>query len=226
MSGGSKEFATTLELERELGFPLVPVVGIDEVGRGCIAGPVYAAAVLLPPLASLSDAPSFVAQVTDSKLVLEEDRESLAPQLRGWVRAYGVGVASVEEIERLNILHAAMLAMRRAWEALVESSGVVGCVGLVDGNRAPVLPGAERIITAVKGDLRSVSIAAASILAKTARDGWMRDQESAFPGYGFAKHKGYGTPEHLRALRELGCTPLHRKAFAPVKAALGNFSSV
>ena len=208
-------YKTTLELEHELGFPSVAVVGIDEVGRGCIAGPVYAGAVLLPPLASLADAPPFMAGVTDSKLVSEENREDLAPLLQGWVRAYGIGIATVEEIERLNILHAAMLAMRRAWEALVASSGVVGCVGLVDGNRAPVLPGAARVVTAVKGDLRSLTIASASILAKTARDGYMREQD------GFAKHKGYGTPEHLRALSTLGCTPLHRRAFAPVKAVLG-----
>ncbi|SMF61549.1 ribonuclease HII [Allosphingosinicella indica] len=180
-----------------------PVVGVDEAGRGPLAGPVVAAAVVL-------DRRRCPRGIDDSKKLCLEARETIYGKLRQVARI-GVGVASVEEIDRFNILWATMLAMTRAVEALGLEPGVV----LVDGNRCPKWRYASKPI--VGGDARSRSIAAASIIAKVTRDRMMADYCAAWPGYNWRTNKGYGTPEHLGALERLGPTPLHRRSFAPVK---------
>lgn len=182
------------------------VAGIDEAGRGPWAGPVVAAAVILRPGAA-------PAGIADSKQLAAPERERLARLIAdaGWI---GIGQASVEEIDRLNILAATMLAMRRAVAALALPPEAA----LVDGNRAPALD--CRTETLVKGDALSLSIAAASIVAKTHRDGEMRRLAALHPGYGWERNAGYGTPEHRAALVRLGPTPQHRRSFRPVKALL------
>lgn len=181
------------------------VVGVDEVGRGPLAGPVLACAVLLP-----DDISRLGPGVTDSKLISARQRERLAPVLRDVCR-YGLGEASVAEIDRLNILQATFLAMRRAVAAL----GFVPDHALVDGPLLPPdLPCPATPI--VDGDQHSLSIAAASILAKVARDRLMAELAQAHPGYGWEKNAGYGTRAHLQALIRLGPTPHHRRSFAPV----------
>jgi len=193
------------------------VAGVDEAGRGPLAGPVHAAAVILSPARRIEG-------LDDSKRLSPARREVLAEEIRARAGAWGVGVASVEEIDRLNILEATKLAMLRAVAALPDSRAVRGapaapCQGLlIDGNQP--LPLALPQLTVVKGDRRCPSIAAASILAKTTRDAFMLELEARFPGYGFARHKGYGTAQHLEALRCLGATPIHRRSFAPVRAVL------
>ena len=179
------------------------VAGVDETGRGCLAGPVYAAAVILPRHHGIKG-------MDDSKKLTPEEREALVPKIQRKAVAWAVGVASLEEIERLNILHAALLAMQRA----VESLGVPPASLRVDGVHAPRV--ACPVETIVGGDGKVGSIMAASILAKVARDAEMRRLHEAYPGYGFARHKGYGTPEHLLALRERGPCPIHRRLFGPV----------
>lgn len=186
------------------------VCGVDEVGRGPLAGPVVAAAAILPH----EGLPGWIlASVDDSKAVRRALREDLAPALleRGWI---ALGVASVEEIDRLNILRASMLAMERAVAAL----GVRPDLALVDGNRAPALACRARPI--VKGDARCLSIAAASVVAKVARDRLMADLAREHPGYGWERNAGYGTAEHRDALLRLGPTPHHRRSFAPVAQQL------
>jgi ribonuclease HII len=180
------------------------IAGADEVGRGALAGPVYAAAVIFPPGRKLRG-------LNDSKKLSAEAREALVPKIQARAIAWAVATASLEEIERLNILHASLLAMQRAVEAL----GVVPALLRVDGIHRPAVTccGVEAI---VGGDARVPAIMAASVLAKVARDAEMRRLELEHPGYGFAEHKGYATPQHLEALQRLGPCAIHRRLFEPV----------
>ena len=181
------------------------IAGIDEAGRGPLAGPVIAAACILPPQA-------YFKHLNDSKQVSPAQRETLYEQLtRAKDVAFGIGQASVLEIEQINILQATLLAMQRAVQALP----IVPDYLLIDGNRSPYFN--IRKETLVKGDTLSVSIAAASILAKVFRDRLMEEMGKKWPNYGFAKHKGYGTKEHIEAIQKWGPCPDHRMTFAPVK---------
>jgi ribonuclease HII len=194
-------------LERGLGGM---VCGIDEAGRGPLAGPVVAAAAILPP-----DLPAdLAAAIDDSKKLKPARRAELAARLKATAR-FGIGLADVAEIDALNVLQATLLAMRRAYHGL----GRAADHALIDGNKAPVLPCRTRCV--IGGDGKSLSIAAASILAKEHRDALMRDLARAHPGYGWERNAGYGTAQHLAALRRLGATAQHRKSFAPVAEALG-----
>ena len=183
------------------------VVGIDEVGRGPLAGPVVAAAVGFPQGAEIPP-------VNDSKQLSEEKREMLDAAIRA-VPGVRIAVAEVpvDEIDRINILRATHLAMRMAAEQIPEAD----CL-LVDGLPVPGLP--KESFNMVKGDARSASIAAASIIAKVYRDRLMNELDKVYPGYGFAENKGYGTAAHLKALKELGVTAVHRRSFAPVRNIL------
>ncbi len=186
-------------------FSPTPVIGVDEVGRGCLAGPVYAAAVIFES-EDLQDL------VTDSKLLSEERREELALLIKEKHKV-GIGSASVEEIDELNILQASLLAMKRAIEALGVKSGHV----LVDGNqKIPNLAGFQQT-TVIKGDWRVAPISAASIVAKVTRDNLMKELGVKFPVYGFEGHKGYSTPVHKKSIVEHGPCDHHRKSFAGVK---------
>jgi len=184
-----------------------PVCGVDEAGRGPWAGPVAAGAVILNP----EDLPE---GIDDSKVLTAERREALEVEIKARAVAWGVGFASVEEIAELNILHATGLAMCRAIEAL----SVQPVAALVDGNYRFKLP--CDVQTVVGGDGLSLSIAAASILAKTARDRLMIALDAEHPGYGFASHKGYNAPVHQAALKELGPCAAHRRGWAPIRALL------
>ena len=192
---------------RLMGRGILRVAGVDEVGRGPLAGPVVAAAVILDP-ARIPDG------LADSKALSATKRERLHDEVRACALAVSVAEASVEEIDRLNILHASLLAMRRAVEALPEAG-----FALVDGNRVP--PGlpcpAEAV---VKGDALCLSIAAASIVAKVVRDRLMVDLAQQHPGYGWEANAGYPTKAHLDALLHLGVTPWHRRSFGPVHKIL------
>lgn len=189
-----------------------PVCGVDEAGRGPWAGPVSAAAVILDP----DDLPE---GIDDSKALTEKRRFLLEPRIKASAIAWGVGFASVEEIEELNILHATGLAMCRAIEALNGKNGPVQpSAALVDGNYRFKLP--CEVKTVVGGDGLSLSIAAASILAKTARDRIMIELDGQYPGYGFAAHKGYNAPIHQAALKAMGPCPAHRPSWAPIRALL------
>ena len=184
------------------------VAGVDEVGRGPLAGDVVAAAVILaetPP-----------AGVTDSKMLTPERREALAERIRAEAVSWALGRATVAEIEELNILQASLLAMRRAVEALSKKPTLV----LVDGNRLPKWPYEARAI--VKGDLTEPSIGAASILAKVQRDADMLALHEHYPAYGFDRHKGYPTKAHLAALETAGISPVHRRSFGPVRRLLAD----
>lgn len=183
------------------------VAGIDEAGRGPLAGPVVAAAVIL-------DHARPIEGLADSKTLSAPQREMLAVQIRLHATAWAVGQASVEEIDRLNILQATLLAMQRA----VLGLRFVPTLALVDGNQAPRLSCAVRTI--VRGDASEPSISAASILAKVTRDAILQDLDLEYPGYGFAGHKGYSTPEHIKALESLGPTRVHRCSFEPVRRLL------
>lgn len=183
------------------------VCGVDEAGRGPWAGPVSAAAVILNPR-------RVPVGIDDSKVLTHKARETLEIEIKAKAVAWGVGFASVEEIEALNILHATGLAMCRAIEALQ----VQPVAALVDGNYRFKLP--CDVQTVVGGDGLSLSIAAASILAKTARDRLMVALDAEYPGYGFAGHKGYNAPVHQEALRTLGPCPAHRRSWAPIRALL------
>ena len=183
------------------------VCGVDEAGRGPWAGPVSAGAVILDP----DDLP---AGIDDSKVLTAERRETLEIEIKARAVAWGVGFASVEEIAELNILHATGLAMCRAIEAMA----VQPVAALVDGNYRFKLP--CDVQTVVGGDGLSLSIAAASILAKTARDRLMIAMDAEYPGYGFASHKGYNAPVHQAALKTLGPCPAHRRGWAPIRALL------
>jgi ribonuclease HII len=181
--------------------------GVDEAGRGPLAGPVVAAAVILDPSRP-------VAGLADSKVLSAERREALAMLIRERSVAFAVAEASVEEIDRLNILQATLLAMQRAVDALT----VPAEFALIDGNQMPRLSIPGRTIVA--GDASEPCISAASILAKTARDAIMRAFDMQHPGYGFTRHMGYATPEHLASLARLGPCHLHRRSFAPVRMHL------
>lgn len=183
------------------------IAGVDEAGRGPLAGPVVAAAVVL--------CPDSIAGLADSKKLRAAQRERLAAAIRQHCLV-GVGTASVEEIDRLNILQATMLAMARAVVAL----GVAPAEVLVDGNRCPDWGWPARAI--IGGDATEPCISAASIIAKTVRDAMMIEADRIHPGYGWATNKGYGSAAHLTALKRLGPTPLHRRSFAPVRAACEN----
>ncbi len=186
-----------------------PIIGVDEVGRGCLAGPVYAGAVIIDESASFE-------LYTDSKLLSEKRREKLYEHIKLHHR-HAVGFATVEEISRLNILQASLLAMKRAIVALGVKDGHV----LVDGNqRIPNLPASFLQTPIVKGDLRASPIAAASILAKVTRDRIMKDLDKDFPQYGFASHKGYSTKDHKEAIAQHGPIEWHRPTFAGVKEYL------
>jgi ribonuclease HII len=185
--------------------PRLLVCGVDEAGRGPLAGPVYAACVILR-----HDDP--IDGLADSKVLTEQRREALAAQIRGRAAAWAVASASVEEIDTLNILRASLLAMRRAVEQLALEPHEV----LVDGLHCPQIRFPARAI--VDGDALVAEISAASILAKTARDAAMREMHALYPGYGFDRHKGYSTRDHLDALQRLGACPIHRRSFAPVRS--------
>jgi len=187
----------------ELQFP-EPLAGVDEAGCAPLAGPVVAAAVIL-------DRAKFPRGIDDSKNLPIEKRESIFARLHDCGAAIGVGIASVEEIDSINIYWARMLAMVRAVEALAVEPAWV----LVDGNACPRWQRPSKAI--VDGDAKCRSIAAASIIAKVTRDRLMADHARDFPGYGWETNRGYGTPQHYRGLEALGVTPLHRRSFAPVR---------
>jgi ribonuclease HII len=183
------------------------VCGIDEAGRGPLAGPVFAAAVILDPMRPIDG-------LRDSKRLTAARREALALCIRERAAAWAIAQASVEEIDRLNILQATLLAMRRAVLGLSRAPRLA----MVDGNRAPDLPCAVR--TVIGGDAIEPAISAASILAKTARDALMLEVHRRHPLYGFDRHKGYGSALHLAALRDHGPCEVHRRSFAPVQGSL------
>jgi len=186
------------------------LAGVDEVGRGPLVGPVVAAAVILDPTRPIDG-------LNDSKVLSAARRGALAEAIRSRALAFAVADASAAEVDALNIYHATHLAMRRAIDALAPAAEYL----LVDGNRLPGhhVPGQA----VVKGDARHPAIAAASILAKVARDAGMVALDAQYPDYGFARHKGYPTPEHLAALARLGPLPEHRRSFGPVKRQLALF---
>jgi len=187
------------------------IAGVDEVGRGPLAGPVIAAAVILDPEKSIEG-------LTDSKLLSAKKREALAAEIHQSALAWALGRAEVEEIDDINILHASMLAMKRAVEALSITPDHVK----VDGNRCPELnPSLNCTVEAIiKGDLTEPEISAASIIAKVARDQEMMGFDIMYPGYGFASNKGYPTKQHREALIQHGVLAIHRRSFAPVKKLL------
>ncbi len=198
----------TFELEaaeHQLGFS--PIAGVDEAGRGPWAGPVVAAAVILDP-------DKIPANIDDSKVLDDDSRAYLYRRITK-VAIVAVAIADVERIDRDNILGATLWAMAEAIGQLAEKPKLV----LVDGNKAPRV--AMQTRTIVKGDSKCLSIAAASIVAKVTRDRIMMQLARAHPGYGFERHKGYGTPEHQAAINKLGVSPLHRRSFKPVQLALG-----
>ena len=186
---------------------LIRIAGVDEAGRGPLAGPVVAAAVVLDPRRPIDG-------LRDSKQLTAARRRELAVMIRASALAYAVAQASVAEIDRLNILQASLLAMRRAIEALKPAADLV----LVDGNRLPMIAISARAI--VGGDAIEPAISAASILAKTHRDALMLALHARYPQYGFARHFGYPTPQHLARLNELGPCAVHRRSFAPVRVLL------
>lgn len=207
-------------LETSLGLhDQAAIAGVDEVGRGPLAGPVTAAAVVLDRTRSIG---ALSALIDDSKRLSAARREALAPAIEA-VSVVGLGWASRQEIDRLNILGATLLAMRRAVEALTSRLGRSPNHALIDGNRDPGLACPSR--TVIKGDGISLSIAAASIIAKVARDQVMVDLAARYPGYGWERNAGYGTAEHLAALDQLGPTLEHRRSFAPVRDAWKKFES-
>ena len=187
------------------------IAGVDEAGRGPLAGDVYAAAVILDP-----DYP--IEGLTDSKKLSEKKREFLALQIKEHALAYCIASATVEEIDQINILQATLLAMKRAVEGLKIAPNLVK----IDGNHAPKM--AIACETIIKGDLTEPCISAASILAKTARDAAMLVLDQQYPQYQLAKHKGYGTKLHLKAIEEFGVASFHRKSFAPIKLKIAELS--
>ncbi|WP_109511182.1 ribonuclease HII [Pseudomonas ovata] len=195
-------------MQMGLDFTLVEelVAGVDEVGRGPLCGPVVTAAVILDPARPILG-------LNDSKKLTETRREKLFDEIREKALCWCIARAEVDEIDHLNILHATMLAMQRA----VEGLSITPRLALIDGNRCPKL--AVPSAPVVQGDAKVPAIAAASILAKVSRDREMAAFELIYPGYGMGGHKGYPTPVHLEALARLGPTPIHRRSFAPVRAA-------
>nr|WP_154375140.1 ribonuclease HII [Duganella guangzhouensis] len=187
------------------------ICGVDEAGRGPLAGPVFAAAVILDPTRPIEG-------LRDSKKLNEAKRDMLAPLIKAQALAWAIAEASEEEIDKLNILQASMLAMRRAVEAL----STVPTLALIDGNRCPVMK--IQSIAIIGGDDKVEAISAASILAKTARDAALVTLHGQYPQYCFDQHKGYGTALHLARLREHGASPVHRRSFAPVREVIEVFS--
>jgi len=188
------------------------VAGVDEVGRGPLAGPVVAAAVILDPKRPIDG-------LADSKALSAARRDVLAAQIREQALAWAIGRAEHEEIDRINILQASLLAMRRAVLALSPTPEFA----LIDGNRCPLLPCPAQAV--IRGDSSVAAISAASILAKVTRDAEMTQLDMLYPGYGFASHKGYPTKTHIAALASLGVTPIHRRSFGPVKKVLQDVDS-
>ena len=203
----SKKFLRAEQTALVWDAPAALIAGVDEAGRGPLAGPVVAAAVILDDLNPIKG-------LADSKKLTALKREKLYDEIRAKALCCSIAEASVEEIDALNILQATMLAMRRAVEGLRLKPNKV----LVDGNRLPVLDVLAEAI--VKGDSKVQAISAASILAKVTRDRWCEQIDHEYPAYGFAKHKGYGTEAHMQALKKHGATPWHRKSFAPVAEVL------
>jgi ribonuclease HII len=191
-------------MEFELYLPEGRIAGVDEAGRGPLAGPVVAGAVILDPEKPIEG-------LRDSKRLSASRRDELFDQIRERALAWAVGRAEVEEIDRINILQATMLAMSRAVEALQPSADHA----LIDGNRCPDLSCTSRAI--IKGDSKVPAISAASIMAKVTRDREMLDLDMRYPGYGLAQHKGYPSKAHIEALESLGVTPAHRRSYAPVR---------
>lgn len=185
------------------------IAGVDEVGRGPLVGPVVTAAVILPEKYTIKG-------LTDSKKLSEKKREALYEMILNEARCWAIGRADVEEIDRLNILHATMLAMRRAVEALSIKPDHV----MVDGNRCPDIDHICSVEAVVKGDGKIPAISAASIIAKVTRDREMLELDARFPEYGFARHKGYPTRDHVAALMKYGVLSEHRRSFGPVKKQL------
>lgn len=175
--------------------------GVDEAGRGPLAGPVYAAAVVLSPETTIDG-------LNDSKKLTEKKREALFPIIQEKALAYGIGFATEQEIDEINILNATFLAMRRA----VESMRITPDLLLIDGNLKPKIGVCEEV-PVIKGDAKSMSIAAASVLAKVSRDRFMLELAEKFPQYAFEKHKGYGTKLHYEKIQEYGISPVHRRTF-------------
>lgn len=199
--------------ERNLNFSLFNhadelICGVDEAGRGPLAGPVFAAAVILDPGYPIDG-------LRDSKKLSEARRDMLAGQIKSHALAWSIAQCSEAEIDALNILQATMLAMRRA----VEGLKMIPTLALIDGNRCPVMPIRSEAI--IKGDDKVPAISAASILAKTARDASLMQLHQQYPQYAFDQHKGYPTALHLERLRLHGVSPVHRKSYAPVRALLG-----
>jgi ribonuclease HII len=203
----SKKFLRAEQTALVWDAPAGLIAGVDEAGRGPLAGPVVAAAVILDDLNPIKG-------LADSKKLTALKRDKLYDEIRAKALCCSIAEASVEEIDALNILQATMLAMRRAVEGLRLKPNKV----LVDGNRLPVLDVLAEAI--VKGDSKVQAISAASILAKVTRDRWCEQIDHDYPEYGFAKHKGYGTEAHMQALKTHGATPWHRKSFAPVAEVL------
>ncbi|WP_367273976.1 ribonuclease HII [Kangiella sp.] len=196
-----------LNIKENLMEQTILIAGVDEVGRGPLAGPVVAAAVILDPA-------NPIAGLADSKKLTEKRREALSLEIKEKALAWSIARAEVEEIDRINILQASLLAMKRAVETLSHSPELA----LIDGNHCPELD--CRMEAIIKGDSKEPAISAASILAKVARDNEMVEMEQAYPGYGFAKHKGYPTQQHRDAILKLGITPIHRRSYAPVQRML------
>lgn len=183
------------------------ICGVDEAGRGPLAGPVFAAAVILDPARPIMG-------LRDSKKLSESSRDALALEIKDRAIAWAIAECSEDEIDQLNILHASMLAMRRA----VETLKTIPTLALIDGNRCPVMTIRSEAI--IKGDDKVPAISAASILAKTARDAALLVLHAQYPNYAFDQHKGYPTALHLERLRLHGVSPVHRKSYAPVRALL------
>jgi len=187
------------------------ICGVDEAGRGPLAGAVYAAAVILNP-----DRPIF--GLADSKKLSEKKRDALAIEIRQHALAWAIASSSVEEIDTINILQASLLAMKRAVEAMQLQFGITPHLVQVDGNKTPTINLPCEAI--VKGDSKVQAISAASILAKTARDAELYELDKQYPLYGFAQHKGYPTAVHMALLQQHGVSPVHRRSYAPVKLLL------
>jgi ribonuclease HII len=196
-------------MQKSFDFPSSPVLiaGVDEVGRGPLAGPVVTAAVILDPANPIEG-------LADSKAISEKRRERLFDEIKAKALAWAIGRCEVEEIDELNILQATMTAMQRAVAGLTPQPEHA----LIDGNRCPQLPCSCEFV--IKGDSKVAAISAASILAKVTRDREMMELDRQYPGYGLAGHKGYPTKAHIEALRELGVTPIHRRSFGPVRKVL------